>query len=189
MLCLAKKRMAFATRKPARTRVRSNVSPMEAPDLIPFGRTVKIVDKGLKGKAEIPTLTLKGQNGEKWVVPINSGVNIEDYLLGQEIRVRFEDIPHRDFDLEPAQETKTELAVAVESSLPIKVTEASASIPDDVCPQGVYPKEYGHSEFCDNCEHLQRIGDDELGMGSVACDLDPKPKEELAEENTIKEAL
>lgn len=159
--------------------------------MIPIIRTAQVKGKVLKGKDNVPTLVLKGYNGEKWELPLNDTVHLETFLINQEIRVRFEDIPHRSFDEETPQEPCVTEPKVTEPALPVEqpdpddnqafieqVPESSATIPEGECPKGVFQNEYGTSEVCDDCKHLVREGNEELGMGDVVCNLDPKPKQE-----------
>ena len=151
-----------------------------------IGRDFEVIGINLKGSKKVPTLSLESENGEKLTVMLSDRSFLSQFKTGMEFRMKLYPGEQATLPLVPVSEPEP-VAVAVEPTLPIKVTEASASIPDDVCPQGVYPNDYGHSEFCDACEHLQRTGDKALGMGSVSCDLDTKPQEELQKQESDSE--
>ena len=140
------------------------------------------MDKGLKGKAEIPTLMIKGFNGEKWSVPIPSGTDLDnDYSISEEVRISFEAIPIRSLD---------ESIPASNQPVPdvIEANETTASVAS--CPKGALADEMGVAEVCVECEHLTRVGDEELGQGIDSCDLLVKPVEQATEEkNRTKEML
>ena len=107
--------------------------------MIPIIRTGRIVDKCLKGKNEVPTLVIKEQNGGKIAVPINSGSDIdEDFKIGQEVRIRIEQVPHRFFD-EPKQATEEK---------PFATTTVS-------CLLGVTDEDKGKVAVCQGCPSLK----------------------------------
>jgi hypothetical protein len=151
--------------------------------LIPIIRTAQVKGKVLKGKDNIPTLILKGFNGEKWELPLNDTLHLENFLINQEIRVRFEDVPH--YPLEA--EAKVEPADTDDKQAFIEDSASKSSIAN--CPKGALQDEMGVAEVCVECDHLTRIGGEDLGQGMNACDLNEKPKEEPVKENLTKEAL
>ena len=107
--------------------------------MIPFSRVCKIVDKGLKGKAETPTLILKGPNGEKWSIPVNSGADIDkDFRIGEEILVTFKAPNRRLEEAAPVQE-------------PVK-SEASTTV---LCLLGVPDDLKGKDAVCQACPSLK----------------------------------
>jgi hypothetical protein len=149
---------------------------LEGNHLIPIIRTGQVVSKVLKGKAKTPTLVLEGQNGEKWTLPLNDKVHLESFMIGQEIRVRFEDVPH--YPLEP--ESKVEQPDPDDNQV---IIEANATEHSQVsCPKGALSDEMGTAEVCIACEHVKRIGDVELGQGVDSCDLIVKSPEEPVQE-------
>ena len=150
-----------------------------------IGRDFEIVGINLKGKAKTPVLSLESGAGEKLTVVWSDRGSLSMFKIGMEFRMKL--TRGEQVTLPFVSVSKPE---SVEPSLPVEqVPESSATIPEGECPKGVFPNEYGHSEVCDEqCGHFQRVGSEELGMGQIVCDLDPKPKEDQVEENEEKDS-
>lgn len=143
-------------------------------------RDFTVTALALKGKAKTPTVSLESRDGEKLTLKLEDSLQLAYFGINREFTIKLSD----------GEQTKFPVLEPVVSPLPIQqgplaveVLEASATIPEGECPKGVGANEYGTSEVCDDCTHLVREGDPELGMGAVVCDLDSKLKEEQHTEN------
>jgi hypothetical protein len=159
-----------------------------------IGRDFEIVGINLKGKAKTPTLSLESENGEKLTVMLSDRSFLAQFKTGMEFRMKlypgeqetlpFTSTPEPTVTAKPVEQPDPDdNQVFIE-----QVPESSATIPEGECPKGVDKDDYGTSEVCDDCPHLVREGDPELGMGAVVCNLDPKPEKEPVQEAVVEAA-
>jgi hypothetical protein len=135
--------------------------------LMPIERDFEVINIGLKGKAKVPTVILESDNGEKFPLKLVERSHLESFKIGQRFTMN--------------------LGVGAQRTLlfpvgPPAITDATATIPEGVCPKGVLPKDSGSSELCDKCGHQQELSVG--GVASMSCDLNPKPASEENEENS-----
>lgn len=110
--------------------------------MITFERKGRIIDKGLLGKDEIPTLIIKDVNNKTFKVPIPSGADLEeDFKINDELKITYAPI-NRSLYEEPTK-----------ASAPKPVTENRAQEFLPFCSHGVLQDSYGNSDSCADCEN------------------------------------
>lgn len=124
-------------------------------------RDFEVIDIGLKGKAKVPTVIFESGNGEKFPLKLAEQSHLESFKIGQRFTMKLGVGAQRTLNFPVGTPT---------------ITEATATIPEGVCPKGVLPKDAGSVVLCDNCDHQQELSVG--GAASMSCDLNSKPTDE-----------